>query len=67
MSYQVPSQLTTLTIEEMADILGIKPRTMHDRKWQTRTGCPLKKVGRRLLAFEWEFQGWLSDKKKLSV
>lgn len=67
MSYQPPSQITTLNAEQMASILGIKPRTMHDRKWQVRTGCPLKKVGRRLLAIEWEFHGWLTDQKKLAV
>ena len=59
--------LQTLTVEKMAHILLIKPNTMHNRAWQRRTGCPLKKVGKRLIAIESEFNDWLADSRKLNI
>lgn len=53
----------TLTVEKMSEILHIRPNTMHNRKWQERTGCPIKKVGKRLLSLEEEFYKWLKNSK----
>lgn len=60
-------RIKTLTVEEMAAILLIKPNTIHNKKWQTRTGCPLKKIGRRLFAVETEFNDWVTDQHKLMI
>jgi hypothetical protein len=52
----------TLTVEEMARILHIRPTTMHSKRWQKRTGCPLIKVSKRLISEEDMFNRWLKDK-----
>jgi hypothetical protein len=49
-----------LTVEEIAEILHIKPNTIHSRSWQKRTGCPLKKIGKRLYAIAEEFWKWFN-------
>lgn len=36
-----------LTVEEVAEILKIKRNTVHNKKWQERTGCSFDKVGKR--------------------
>lgn len=56
-----------LSIEQMSQILFIKPNTMHSRKWQQKSGCPLRKQGRRLYALSQEFNDWLADSHKLNV
>lgn len=47
-----------MTVEEIAEFLKIKPNTIHNRKWQQRTGCPLVKHGKRLLSEERKFMSW---------
>lgn len=61
------TKIVTLTIEQMAEILMVKPNTMRSKKWQARVGIPLKKVGKRCFALEQEFNDWLSDQRKLNV
>ena len=53
-----------LTIEKMAEILQIKPNTMHNKKWQKRTQCPLIKIGKRLYAIAEEFWKWIKEGKR---
>ena len=48
-----------LTVEEIAAILKIKPNTIHNKKWQERTGCPLKRIGKRNYIESSLFWGWL--------
>ncbi len=50
-----------LTVEDVAGILQIKANTIHNKKWQERTGCPLKKIGKRLYAISDEFWGWFKN------
>lgn len=47
-----------LTVEQIAQILKIKPGTIHSKDWQERTGCPLKKVGKRNYSEQSEFWSW---------
>lgn len=61
------TMIKTLTVEEMAVILCIKPNTMHSRTWQLRTKCPLKKIGRRLFSLQTEFNDWVADSHKLNI
>jgi len=51
-----------LTVEEIANILHIAPNTIHSKRWKTRTGCPLRKPGKRLLAIPKEFWEWFKTK-----
>lgn len=56
-----------LSIEEMAQALHIQPETMHSKKWQQKTGCPLIKKGKRSLALASEFLKWLKTRSNQSV
>jgi len=47
-----------LTVEEIAEILKIKPNTIHNKKWQKRTGCPLNRIGKRLYSPHDDFYRW---------
>lgn len=47
-----------LTVEQIAGILKIKPNTIHSKEWQIRTGCPLKKIGKRRYCENNEFWTW---------
>jgi len=48
-------------IDEIAEILGISKNTLQRKAWRAKTGCPLKKVGKRLLAIRSEFDQWLRE------
>lgn len=50
-----------MTVDEIAGFLKIKPNTIHNRKWQQRTGCPLVKRGKRLLIKESDFMIWFEQ------
>jgi len=47
-----------LTVEQLGQAFNLAPNTIHNRKWQERTGCPLIKIGKRLYAFVEEFWVW---------
>lgn len=51
-----------LTVEQIAEILRIKPNTIHNKKWQQRTGCPLNRIGKRLYSPQDEFLKWTHRK-----
>lgn len=48
-----------LTVEQISEILEISRNTIQRRNWRERTGCPLRKVGKRLYAFATEFYKWM--------
>ena len=48
-----------LTVEQVSDILGISRNTVQRKGWREKTGCPLRKIGRRLYALSSEFYKWL--------
>lgn len=52
----------TLIVEEIAEILRISPATMRSKEWQTRTKCPLRKVGKRLYALETDIRDWFKNR-----
>ena len=58
---------TLLTVEKIAEILLIKPNTIHNKKWQLRTKCPLHKIGRRLYCVTSEFNTWLESSSRDAV
>ena len=53
-----------LTVEDVARILHIAPNTIHSSKWKIRTGCPLHKHGKRLLAIAKEFWEWFKNQRR---
>jgi len=48
----------TLTLEDVSAILRISRNTLQRKTWRIKTGCPLKKVGRRLLIYKKDFENW---------
>jgi uncharacterized protein YjcR len=48
-----------LTVEEIAEILGVSRNTIQRKNWRDRTGCPVRKIGKRLYALATEFHRWL--------
>ena len=48
-----------LTVEEVAESLQITENTIQRKSWRQKTGCPLKKRGKRLYVLEKEFIEWL--------
>ena len=48
-----------LTVEQISEILGISRNTIQRRIWRERTGCPLRKIGKRLYALVAEFYKWM--------
>jgi len=48
-----------LTVEEIASILGVSRNTIQRKSWQYRTGCPMRKIGKRLYALATEFYKWM--------
>jgi len=49
-----------LTTDQIAEILKIKRTTIHSKEWQQRTGCPLKRIGKRNYSKSEEFYNWLA-------
>lgn len=50
-----------LTVEQIADILRLSVNTIQRKSWRDKTGCPLRKIGRRLYALADEFYKWLKE------
>ena len=48
----------TLTLEDISTILKISRNTLQRKNWRIKTRCPLKKIGRRLLAYKKDFDDW---------
>jgi len=48
-----------LFAEEVSKILKISRNTIQRKSWRDKTGCPLKKRGKRLYTLVTEFQKWL--------
>ena len=48
----------TLTLEDVSAILRISRNTLQRKTWRIKTGCPLKKIGRRLLVYKEDFDDW---------
>lgn len=46
-------------VDEIADILGVNKNTLQRKSWRVKTGCPLRKIGKRLLAIRAEFDKWI--------
>ncbi len=49
-----------MTVSEISQMLGIGINTLQRRAWRDRTGCPIKKIGRCLVAFKPQFNDWLA-------
>jgi len=47
-----------LTVEEISDILHIAKNTIQSRRWRDKSGCPLRKKGKRLYSLHSEFWSW---------
>ena len=55
------SPLDRMALEEISRILGIGINTLQRKAWRLKTGCPLKRIGRHLVAFRLQFQNWLMN------
>ena len=53
------TQYDVLTVEQVSEILGISRNTIQRRDWREKTGCPLRKKGKRLYSMTKEFSDWL--------
>ncbi len=47
-----------LTVEDIATILRISKNTIQRKSWREKTGCPLKRNGKRLYSEDPEFTAW---------
>lgn len=52
-----------LTVEQVAEILGISKNTIQRRSWREKTGCPLKRRGRRLYSYAPDFTRWVRGRE----
>ena len=50
-----------LTVEQVSEILGISKNTIQRRNWREKTGCPLRKIGKRLYILATEFHKWMEN------
>ena len=48
-----------LTVEEISEILEVSRNTIQRKGWRDRTGCPIRKIGKRLYALATEFHRWM--------
>jgi hypothetical protein len=48
-----------LTVEQVSSILGIHRNTIQRKDWRRQTGCPLRKIGKRLYCHASDFQKWI--------
>lgn len=48
-----------MTVEDISNVLGISKNTIQRRSWRKQTGCPLRKIGKRLYSQTVDFQKWL--------
>jgi len=48
-----------LTVEQVSSILGINRNTIQRKSWREQTGCPLRKIGKRLYCHALDFQKWV--------
>ena len=52
------TQQDIMTVEQIADVLRISKNTIQRKSWREKTGCPLRKKGKRLYAMVEEFNNW---------
>jgi hypothetical protein len=50
-----------MTLKEISGIVDIGVNTLQRRAWRHRTGCPIKKIGRNLVAYRPQFNEWLEN------
>ena len=48
-----------LTTEQMAEILQLSINTLQHKAWRERTGCPIRKIGKKLYSIKQDFEKWL--------
>ena len=48
-----------LTVEQVSEVLGVSRNTIQRRDWREKTGCPLRKIGKRLYILVDEFHKWM--------
>jgi len=50
-----------LTVEQVARILQVNKNTIQRKNWREKTGCPLRKKGKRLYTIVKEFNDWMKE------
>jgi len=51
-----------LFVEDIAEILHIKPNTIHSKRWKVKSGCPINKIGKRDISIGSEFWKWFKQR-----
>jgi|GEM_PF-1955949 len=51
-----------LSVEEIAKILRIRPNTIQSSRWKKSSGCPLIRLGKRLLSPVADFRRWVKER-----
>lgn len=54
------TQGDVLTTTQVAQILRVSENTVQRKSWREKTGCPLKKKGKRLYVIAKEFYSWMT-------
>lgn len=52
-----------MLVEDVAEILKLAKNTIHSRRWQERSGCPLFRRGKRLYVTAPDFWKWFKKGK----
>lgn len=53
-----------MLVEDIAKVLRIKPNTIHSKRWQEKSGCPLIKRGKRLYFSSQDFWNWFKGDRR---
>lgn len=46
-------------VEEIASMIGVTKNTIQRKKWRDKTGCPIRKKGKKLYCIRTELDSWL--------
>lgn len=50
-----------LYIEDISNILRVSSNTIQRKSWREKTGCPIRKKGKRLFSLVTEFHNWMKS------
>ena len=50
-----------LYIEDISNILRVSSNTIQRKSWREKTGCPIRKKGKRLFSLVAEFHNWMKS------
>jgi len=51
-----------LTVNEICEILHIKPNTLHSKRWRKDSQVPIFRQGKRLFSLKRDFWNWYNER-----